>query len=334
MRIILMKNTSFVRIKYLLLFFFLFSLTSISSLYAQEEFDEGIDFDFDDEEGEHSFYDFQDAEFYESNDGCWTDIAFINLHEDVEDVEDEADKLRQERSGEEQDEEQDEEQGQEQGKPQGIMRGLAGVTDFFTANMFDLDKRGGIFGGGEQQEQEQEQEVDPNDNFVQRQPSFIKTEAQRNAEIEAEQGVDTDDVLNKKIDDLQIDGISPNVSTIEQAKDIDELEQGLETKDEEWKWNEAKWRNDAIRNLLPKHPLSCDQPMLLIDDECDSASIDISKRSNKGPQDLWDEEQQHLFQQTDPSKTNQLIRRILKCFNKSAYIGYTATPLALSLIHI
>ena len=46
-----MKNTSFMRIKYLLLFFFLFSLTSISSLYAQEEFDEGIDFDFDDEEG-------------------------------------------------------------------------------------------------------------------------------------------------------------------------------------------------------------------------------------------------------------------------------------------
>ena len=59
--------------------------------------------------------------------------------------------------------------------------------------------------------------------------------------------------------------------------------QGLETRDEEWNWNEAKWRNENIRNLLPKYPLSCDQPMLLIDDECDSASIDISKRSNKGP---------------------------------------------------
>ena len=115
----------------------------------------------------------------------------------------------------------------QQGKPQGIMRGLAGVTDFFTANMFDLDKRGGIFGGGEQQQQEQEQKVDPNDNFVQRQPSFIKTEAQRNAEIEAE----GDEEFNKKMDGLQIEGISPNVSTIEQAKDIDELRQGLETKD-------------------------------------------------------------------------------------------------------
>ena len=150
----------------------------------------------------------------------------------VADVEDEADNLRQQRSGEQQEEDQQEqEQGQEQGKPQGLMRGLTGAVDFFTANMFDLDNRGGLFGGGEQQQKEEEKKVDPNDNFVQRQPSFIKTEAQRNAEIEAEQGVDTDDVLNKKIDDLQIDGISPNVSTIEQAKDIDELEQGLETKD-------------------------------------------------------------------------------------------------------
>ena len=104
--------------------------------------------------------------------------------------------------------------------------------------------------------------------------------------------------------------------------------QNLESRDEEWKWNEEKWKNHNIRNLLPKSPLSCDQPMLLIDDECDSASIDISKRSNKGPQDLWDEDQQNLFRETDPSKTNQLIRRILRCFNKSAYIGYTATPLA------
>ncbi len=104
--------------------------------------------------------------------------------------------------------------------------------------------------------------------------------------------------------------------------------QGLETKEEEWKWDKSKWKNDTIRNLLPKYPLSCDQPLLLIDDECDSASIDISRRASSGPQDLWDEEQQQLFTETDPSKTNQLIRRILKCFNKSAYVGYTATPLA------
>ena len=43
-------------------------------------------YDFDNEDGEHSFYDFEDAEFYESSDGCWTDLSFINLHEDVEDI--------------------------------------------------------------------------------------------------------------------------------------------------------------------------------------------------------------------------------------------------------
>ena len=73
--------------------------------------------------------------------------------------------------------------------------------------------------------------------------------------------------------------------------------------------------------------------MLLIDDECDSASIDISKRQTKGPQDQWDEEDQQLFMETDPSKTNQLIRRILKCFKRNAYVGYTATPLANVMIN-
>ena len=75
------------------------------------------------------------------------------------------------------------------------------------------------------------EKVDPNDNFVQRQPSFIKTgQAQRNAEIEAEGG-EGDEEFNKKMGGLQIEGISPNVSTIEQAKDTDELRQGMETED-------------------------------------------------------------------------------------------------------
>ena len=39
--------------------------------------------------------------------------------------------------------------------------------------------------------------------------------------------------------------------------------------------------------------------------------------------------QQNLFRETDPFKNKScLIRKILRCFNKSAYIGYTATPLA------
>ena len=108
---------------------------------------------------------------------------------------------------------------------------------------------------------------------------------------------------------------------------------GMGKTNKDWNWNEAKWKSDSLRQLLPKHQLACDQPMLLIDDECDSASIDISSRKTKGPQDTWDEAQQEEFKNIDPSKTNQLIRRILMCFKRSTYIGYTATPLANAFIN-
>ncbi len=51
-------------------------------------------------------------------------------------------------------------------------------------------------------------------------------------------------------------------------------------------------------------------PMLLIDDEADNASINTNKP------DL------------DPTRTNAEIRRLLKLFKKSCYVGYTATPFA------
>ena len=53
-----------------------------------------------------------------------------------------------------------------------------------------------------------------------------------------------------------------------------------------------------------------DVPMLLIDDEADNASINTSK------------------EELDPTRTNAMIRRILKLFDKSCYVGYTATPFA------
>mgnify|MGYP001235841883 FL=1 len=108
---------------------------------------------------------------------------------------------------------------------------------------------------------------------------------------------------------------------------------GMEKTEKEWEWKESKWKNDTHRQLLPKHQLACDQPLLVIDDECDSASIDISPRKTKGTQDEWDEEKQEEFKKIDPSKTNQLIRRILMCFKRSTYIGYTATPLANAFIN-
>ena len=53
-----------------------------------------------------------------------------------------------------------------------------------------------------------------------------------------------------------------------------------------------------------------DVPMLMIDDEADNASINTNKP------DL------------DPTRTNSMIRRILGLFDKSCYVGYTATPFA------
>ncbi len=53
-----------------------------------------------------------------------------------------------------------------------------------------------------------------------------------------------------------------------------------------------------------------DIPMLLIDDEADSASINTNKL------------------ELDPTRTNMEIRNILNLFRKRCYVGYTATPFA------
>lgn len=53
-----------------------------------------------------------------------------------------------------------------------------------------------------------------------------------------------------------------------------------------------------------------DIPMLMVDDEADNASINTKKEDN------------------DPTKTNRKIREILSLFEKSCYVGYTATPFA------
>ena len=53
-----------------------------------------------------------------------------------------------------------------------------------------------------------------------------------------------------------------------------------------------------------------DQPMLLIDDEADNASVNTRK------------------DETDPTKTNRLIREICDIFKNANYVGFTATPFA------
>jgi len=64
-----------------------------------------------------------------------------------------------------------------------------------------------------------------------------------------------------------------------------------------------------------------DIPILVIDDEADHSSIN----TKKGKRIAGDA---GTAEDVDPTKINQRIREILQAFEKSAYVGYTATPFA------
>ncbi|MBN2331056.1 MAG: Z1 domain-containing protein [Candidatus Aenigmarchaeota archaeon] len=66
-------------------------------------------------------------------------------------------------------------------------------------------------------------------------------------------------------------------------------------------------------------------PTLIIDDECDYASI-----NTKEPEL---DENGNINSEWDPTRTNLLIRRLLNIFDRCAYVGYTATPYANIFIH-
>jgi hypothetical protein len=66
-------------------------------------------------------------------------------------------------------------------------------------------------------------------------------------------------------------------------------------------------------------------PLLLIDDEADHASVDTGEQVI-GADGRPDEEHQ-------PTAINRSIRKILRSFTRSAYVGYTATPFANIFIH-
>lgn len=66
-------------------------------------------------------------------------------------------------------------------------------------------------------------------------------------------------------------------------------------------------------------------PLLVVDDEADQASIDT------GDPEL--DAEGVPAEDYDPSRINGEIRRLLRAFDRSAYVGYTATPFANILIH-
>ena len=76
--------------------------------------------------------------------------------------------------------------------------------------------------------------------------------------------------------------------------------------------NLTRWAK-SLSPVAPEDPIP-DIPTLVIDDEADFASV------NTRPVGTGDDE--------DPTAINRQIRGLLNAFEKSAYIGYTATPFA------
>ena len=90
-----------------------------------------------------------------------------------------------------------------------------------------------------------------------------------------------------------------------------------------WEWRQRLKKDIEsieIDNRKTKVPRVKNRPVLLIDDECDQASIDTNLDTDmlQGEPDP----------EHDPTLTNKLIRRILDAYDKSVYVGYTATPYA------
>lgn len=68
-----------------------------------------------------------------------------------------------------------------------------------------------------------------------------------------------------------------------------------------------KWLRDQNVDAVKQY---IDIPMLLIDDEADNASVNTKR------------------DETDPTRTNSLIRQICCLFKNTTYVGFTATPFA------
>lgn len=61
-------------------------------------------------------------------------------------------------------------------------------------------------------------------------------------------------------------------------------------------------------------------PILVVDDECDHSTVDTG--------DIPRDEKGNFIEEYDPKTINGLIRKLLMCFSRRCYVGYTATPFA------
>lgn len=87
-----------------------------------------------------------------------------------------------------------------------------------------------------------------------------------------------------------------------------------------WLRSCADGRDDGTARRFVRHV-----PALIVDDEADLASVDTKAQAynEDGTPDP----------EHNPSRINELIRRIVRSFEKVVYVGYTATPFANIYIH-
>lgn len=91
--------------------------------------------------------------------------------------------------------------------------------------------------------------------------------------------------------------------------------------------NLIQWVEWASRShgTADGRPIIRHVPLLVIDDEADYGSVDTRRQSRDGDGQINEDH--------NPTVINQRIRQLLLYFEKSAYIGYTATPFANIFIH-
>jgi len=97
-----------------------------------------------------------------------------------------------------------------------------------------------------------------------------------------------------------------------------------------------KWHTvlDKLIRFIDEGEPPAGLPVLVIDDEADQASINTGGNRQQPLDELVDENDLtvNLEDETDPSTTNRLIRKLLTKFQRVAYVGYTATAFANVLI--
>jgi hypothetical protein len=89
--------------------------------------------------------------------------------------------------------------------------------------------------------------------------------------------------------------------------------------------NLVRWASNWADKNVQGRKIIKDSPLLVIDDEADNASVNTKE--------VKLDETGIPLEQQDPTAINKLIRRLLHSFEKTAYVGYTATPFANIFIH-